>query len=230
MKFVVEAKYIKILEIVEKELSSDSGHTVDHLQRVWRTAMQIAATEKDVDMEVLKIAVLLHDIARIKEDTDASGKIDHAMLGAEIAAGILKTMDYPEETIRKVQHCIQTHRKKSNNTPISIEAKILYDADKVDALGAVGVARYYMIAGEYHEQLFSFVPPEEYAADNLVGGKFGGRIKDITRHSPNLEFETAMKDTVKKLHTAKAREIAGERMKYMEEYFNRLRDEIEGKC
>jgi len=227
MEFVIEDKYLKLLEIVEKELSGDSSHTVDHIQRVWRTAVQIAAEEKDVNLDVLKPAILLHDIARIKEDTDKSGKIDHALLGAEIAEEILKQMQYPEETIRKVKHCIETHRFRSEREPVSIEAKILYDADKVDAMGAIGVARFYMIAGRYREQLYSFVPVEQYTAENIVGGKANGRIKEISKHTPNLEFEK-MRDIFGKLHTAKAREIAGERVKYMEEFFKRIRSEIVG--
>jgi uncharacterized protein len=227
MEFVIEDKYLKLLEIVEKELSGDSSHTVDHIQRVWRTAVQIAAEEKDVNLDVLKPAILLHDIARIKEDTDKSGKIDHALLGAEIAEEILKQMQYPEETIQKVKHCIETHRFRSEREPVSIEAKILYDADKVDAMGAIGVARFYMIAGRYREQLYSFVPVEQYTAENIVGGKANGRIKEISKHTPNLEFEK-MRDIFGKLHTAKAREIAGERVKYMEEFFKRIRSEIVG--
>src|SRR5208283_4220310 len=124
MEFAIDGKYLKLLEIVEKELSGGGAHTLDHIQRVWQTAMRIAAEEKDVDMDVLKIAVLLHDIARGKEDTDKSGKIDHALLGAEIAGEILKQMKYPDETIRKVKHCIQTHRFRSEREPVSIEAKI----------------------------------------------------------------------------------------------------------
>jgi uncharacterized protein len=229
MEFAMDGKYLKLLEIVETELSNDSSHTVDHIQRVWRTAMQIAVEEKDVNLDVLKPAILLHDIARIKEDTDKSGKIDHALLGAEIAGEILKQMQYPEDTIRKVKHCIQTHRFRSEREPVSIEAKILYDADKVDAMGAIGVARFYMIAGRYREQLYSFVPVEQYTADNIVGGKANGRIKELSKHTPNLEFEK-MRDIPGKLHTAKAREIAGERVKYMEEFFDRLRTEIIGEA
>ena len=230
MEFVIEEKYYNLLALVEKELADDTGHTLDHIQRVWRLAMQIVAEEKEVDMEVLKIAVLLHDIARIKEDTDNSGNIDHAVLGAEIAEEILKTMYYPEETIREIKHCIQTHRYKSGREPMSNEAKILYDADKVDALGAIGIARGYIIAGEYHEHLHSFVPVDQYIEDNLVGGESGGRIKEISKHAPNLEFETKMRYIPEKLHSAKAKEIAKERVKYMEEFFNRIRSEIVGDC
>jgi uncharacterized protein len=136
-------------------------------------------------------------------------------------------MQYPEETIRKVQHCIQTHRFRSEREPVSIEAKILYDADKVDSMGAIGVARFYMIAGELREQLYSFVPVDQYTAENIVGGKANGRIKEISKHTPNLEFEK-MKHIPQKLHTAKAREIAAERVKFMAEFFVRLRSEIVG--
>jgi len=228
MEFEIEDKYLKLLEIVEKELSGDSSHTVDHIQRVWRTAMQIAAEEKDVDMEVLKPAVLLHDIAKIKEDLDKSGKTDHALLGAEIAGEILKQMQYPTATIRKVQRCIQTHRFRSEREPVSIEAKILFDADKIDVLGAIGVARSFMIAGEHHERLYSFTPLKEYIADNLVDGKPSGRIKDILKHAPNLEFETKDIKIPAKLYTAKGRTMAKEKIKYMAEFFARLRSEIVG--
>ena len=227
MEFAIVGKYSTLLQIVEKELSNGGAHTLDHIQRVWRTAMLIASEEKDIDLDVLKTAVLLHDIARAKEDTDKTGKTDHALLGAEIAGEILKQMQYPEETIRKVQHCIQTHRFRSEREPVSIEAKILYDADKVDSMGAIGVARFYMIAGELREQLYSFIPVDQYTAENIVGGKANGRIKEISKHTPNLEFEK-MKHIPQKLHTAKAREIAGERAKYMAEFFDRLRGEIVG--
>jgi uncharacterized protein len=206
MEFAIVGKYSTLLQIVEKELSNGGAHTLDHIQRVWRTAMLIASEEKDIDLDVLKTAVLL---------------------GAEIAGEILKQMQYPEETIRKVQHCIQTHRFRSEREPVSIEAKILYDADKVDSMGAIGVARFYMIAGELREQLYSFVPVDQYTAENIVGGKANGRIKEISKHTPNLEFEK-MKHIPQKLHTAKAREIAGERVKYMAEFFDRLRSEIVG--
>ena len=92
MEFAIVGKYSTLLQIVEKELSNGGAHTLDHIQRVWRTAMLIASEEKDIDLDVLKTAVLLHDIARAKEDTDKSGKIDHALLGAEIAGEILKKM------------------------------------------------------------------------------------------------------------------------------------------
>ena len=74
MELEIDEKYSKLLQIVEKELSGGGAHTLDHIQRVWQTAMQIASEEKDVDLDVLKTAVLLHDIARVKEDDRQIGK------------------------------------------------------------------------------------------------------------------------------------------------------------
>jgi uncharacterized protein len=226
MSFSLNEKYPDLFKIVEKELAGFTGHTLDHIERVWKTAMQIAAANPEVNLEVLQIAILMHDIAGMKEETDNSGNTDHALLGAEITEKILIELKYPEPLIKEVKHCIQTHRYRSNNEPKSLEAKILFDADKIDGLGAIGVARSFMIAGECHEKIYSFTPLKEYIAANLVGGKPDGRIKDVSKHTPNLEFDTKIVKIPGKLFTDKGKELADERMKFMEAFFIRLRNEI----
>ena len=224
----MDETHTDMIRMVEQEIQGDAGHTIDHVKRVFRTAIQIASSYEDVDMEVLKAAVLLHDVARLREDNDPLGKTDHAVLGAEIAEGILMELNYPGETIERIKHCIRTHRYRSDERPDSIEAKILYDADKIDLLGSIGIARSYMIAGEYNESLYSLTPLDEYVKSNLVGGKPDGRIMDICKHSPNLEFETKMRNIPERLFTEEAKEIADERMRFMEEFFLRLRRDISG--
>ncbi len=223
----MEAIYEKIRRIVEKELSC-SAHDMEHVMRVYKLCMRLAENEK-VDLDVLKAAALLHDIARVKEDKDKTGKVDHAVLGAEMAERILKELNFPKEKIGKVKHCILAHRFRSEIKPKTKEAKILFDADKLDVLGAIGIARAFMIAGEYNERMYADVDIEEYIKENLVGAKPDGRIKDVSKHAPNLEFETKFKHIPKKLYTKKAKEIAKERMKFMEEFFKRLKEEIEGR-
>ena len=88
MEFEIEDKYLKLLEILEKELSGDSSHTVDHIQRVWQNAMLIASEEKDIDLDVLKTAVLLHDIAK-----GLGG--NHSIVGAEIALALCPRLGRP---------------------------------------------------------------------------------------------------------------------------------------
>ncbi len=185
--------------------------------------------EKDVDLDVLEAAVLLHDIARAKEDSDNSGNIDHAILGSVMAERILRENEYPEEKIKKVVQCIARHRFRSGNEPNTIEAKILFDADKLDILGAIGIARLFMVAGEYSEKTYADIPLKVYVKENLVGGKPNGRIKDTSKHSPNLEFSTKLVYIPEKLYTSKAKEIASERLEYMKTFFLKLKEEIDGK-
>ncbi len=217
----------KILEIMQKELSS-SAHSMDHVMRVHDLCMLIANGEKNIDKDVLEAAVLLHDIARVKENGDTTGNTDHAVLGSIMAEQILKELNFPPEKIEKVRHSIICHRFRTGNEPKTIEAKILFDADKLDTLGAVGIARLFMVAGEHGEKTYVDTPPEIYAKENLVGGKTSGRIKDPSKHSPNLDFVTKVIYIPDKLYTKKAKEIAKERLEYMHGFFGRLKSEVHG--
>ena len=221
----MEDFYDKLRRIVEKEMEGTSpAHDIDHVLRVYNLCLKLAKHERNVDLDVLKTAALLHDIARSKESLE----VDHAVLGAEISEKILKELGYPQEKIERVKHCILTHRFRSENRPETIEAKILSDADKLDVLGAVGIARSFILAGEYGQKLFVDMPIEEYIKQNLEGGKYDGKIIDPSKHSPNLEFETKFKHIPRRLYTEKAREIAKERVEFMRQFFERLKKEIEG--
>ncbi len=223
-------KISEIIEIVKKELSS-SAHDLEHTFRVLKLAKKIAEKEGKVNMEVIELAALLHDIARVKEDSDKTGNTDHAVLGAEMARKILSDLGYPNETVDAVCHAIRTHRFRGENVPETIEAKILFDADKLDAIGAVGIARAYMIAGERGEPLYREVSDlNVYKKENLVGGKLNGRIKDISKHSVNMEYETKFKKIPDRLFTETARKIAKDRLEFMAQYFGRLKKEIEGEA
>ncbi len=217
----------KIKEIVQEKLSS-SAHDLEHTFRVFKLARMLAVDEADVNMEVVELASLLHDIARVAEDSDKTGATDHAKLGAVWAERILKELDYPDEIIKNVKHCIETHRYRGDDIPKTKEAKILFDADKLDAIGAVGVARAYMIAGERGEKIYFNADISTYIKDNLINGKMNGRIKDISKHAPNIEFETKFRHIPERLFTEKAKRIAKERIAFMKVFFDRLKKEIAG--
>ncbi len=223
----METKYQKMKEIVERKLSC-SAHAMDHVMRVYTICLQLAKYESGIDLDVLKTAALLHDVARVKEFKDKTGSIDYAALGTEMATKILRTLCYSEEKIALVNHCIAAHRFRGNVKPQTKEAKILFDADKLDVLGAIGVARSFMMAGEYGQRIYSGIPLEEYLTDNVVGAKTNGRIKDISKHAPNLEFELKFRHVPERLYTRKAKEIAEERLRFMENFFERLRMEMRG--
>ncbi len=218
----------KVKDIVEKELSS-SAHDLDHTFRVLQNAKLIARRMKGVDLEVLELSALLHDIARMKEDEDRTGSIDHALLGAEMAANILRGFNYPEGKIEVVTDSIRSHRFRADREPKYIEGRILLDADKLDAIGAIGIARAYMIAGQMGEKLYMSIEDlDKYEKENLVNGKATGRIKDISKHSVNIEYETKFKKIPKRLFTKEAKRIARERLHFMEVYFDRLEKEVKG--
>jgi uncharacterized protein len=219
--------YQKIKEIVAKELSC-SAHAMEHVMRVYNLCLHLAEYESSLDLDVLKTAALLHDIARVKEFNDKTGSIDHSALGAEMADKILRTLGYPEKKITHVKHCIAAHRFRSKVEPQTKEAKILFDADKLDVLGAIGVARSFMIAGQYSQKIYSDISIKEYLKDNIVGEKADGMVRDISKHTPILEFELKFKRVPERLYTKKAKETAKDRLQFMENFFEELKREIKG--
>ena len=122
------------------------SHDADHTQRVLNMAMHIAESEH-ADTEVIRYAALLHDIGR-EEENASKGKLNHAEIGGEEAREILTAEQLEPEFVERVVQCIKTHSYRKAVPPQSLEAKILYDADKLDALGAIGIGRAFVFAGE----------------------------------------------------------------------------------
>jgi uncharacterized protein len=216
MKNIVE----KIRKIVEEKMKySDSAHDFLHVIRVYNICLKIAKKYKNVDLEVLKLSALLHDIAREKEDKDKTGSICHAVESAKEAEKILKKFNYPYEKIEKIKHCILSHRYRTKIKPKCIEAKILHDADKLDCIGAIGIARCFMIAGKYNQKLTLNYKNFEQNIKNL-------RIKDLSKHNPLIEFEIKLKNIPKRLYTKEAKKMAIKRMKIMKKFFKELKKEL----
>jgi len=219
-----DVRHKRIMEIVQEKLTC-SAHNLDHVFRVYNLCLLIAKHEEEVDLEILIPSALLHDIARVEESKDKTGKLDHAILGSEIAEDILRKLQYEEEKIQRIKHCIIAHRFRTGNEPNTVEAKILFDSDKLDAIGAIGIARTFMLSGQFGQRLTVKEPLNEYMECNTVEN---GRLKDVSKHTPFIEYEVKFKKIPDKLYTKKAKEIGKERLKFMEEYFNKLQLEIEG--
>lgn len=138
----------------------DSAHDRDHIYRVLYLALEIAQTEKNVDRDMLICACLLHDIGRGEQFENP--KLDHARVGAEKASRFLLENHFPPNFVRKVCDCIRTHRYRAEDPPESLEAKILFDADKLDVTGAVGIARTLLYKGKVSEPLYSLWRTERF--------------------------------------------------------------------
>jgi len=218
----------EIKRIVRRELKC-SAHDFDHIMRVYNMAMRLAKEEKgEIDMDILKPATLLHDIGRVKEDKDKTGKICHASESAVMSSRILKKLEYGEEEIKKIRDCIITHRYKTGKRPRSIEAKILFDADKLDSLGAIFIMRAGIWLGRNDGKIFPEMRLKDYVRENIQGGKNNGRIRDNSRHSLYYEYELKTKELPSLMHTKSGRKIAKERLKFVSMFLDRLRKEAAG--
>lgn len=131
----------------------DSAHDKQHIYRVLYYALDIAQTEENVDYDVLICACMMHDIGRMEQFENPA--ICHAKAGAEKAYGFLIEHNFGKDFAQKVAECIRTHRYRSDDPPQSLEAKILFDADKIDATGATGIARTLIYKGRVSEPLYS---------------------------------------------------------------------------
>lgn len=194
---------------------AESGHDFDHVRRVLALAERLARAE-GADLEIVRAAALLHDIARA--DEDAAGTGDHAQMAAERARALLIARGVAPDRADAVAHAIAAHRFRSSTSPQTLEAKILFDADKLDSIGAIGIARAYAISGVLNQRLWSAV-----AADAVAT-----RDQHNSNHTAVAEFVVKLSKVRERVHTAAARRIADERHAYMAGFFARLEREVRG--
>jgi len=199
---------------------NDTAHGFDHALRVWRLAMRIGA-EEGADLEVVQAAALLHDTGRpIEQATGAC----HAQVSAATAREILNARSVPPERVEAVAAAIAQHRYRGIQRPESLEARVLFDADKLDAMGAIGVARAFAVAGARGGRLWAEVPdhvaerrPEE-GRDDLKDGE----------HTPAHEFRFKLARLQDGMLTPTGRRLAHERHRFMVAFFDRLEREVAG--
>jgi uncharacterized protein len=195
--------------------SAESGHDFDHVLRVLAMAERLARAE-GADIEIVRAAALLHDISRAEEDK--TGKGDHAQMAAERARALLVRRGVAPARADAVAHAIAAHRFRGSTAPQTLEAKILFDADKLDSIGAIGVARAYAISGVLNQRLWSPAPADTVAT----------RDQHNAEHTAAAEFAVKLSKVRERVHTAAARQIADERHAFMAEFFARLEREVRG--
>lgn len=208
---LLETKVRAILE------SSQACHDWDHTQRVRKNAVSIAKHfTTPIDMLVLEAAAILHDIARPQELAD-HGKTDHAQLGAEMARDLLEKLpDLPPDFPSRVADCIRTHRYRKRNgasPPQSLEAQILFDADKLDSIGAIGIGRSFHFSGH-------------------IGSRVHNTKEEATASESYSREDSAYREYLVKLQfiqdamlTAPGRLIAAQRHAFMVSFFEQLNAE-----
>ena len=206
----------KILYEKARRLYEENGsaHRLDHVERVLALAERLAR-EEGADPEVVRVAALLHDIGRA-EEARTRGRVCHAVYGAELARKILEELGLPADFIERVVRAIRRHRFRGSERPETPEEKVLFDADKLDSLGAVGIGRAFLFAGE-------------------VGARLHNPEVDLEKTEPYSREDTAWREFKLKLSrikdrllTPSGRRLAEERHRFMEEFFERLHREVRG--
>lgn len=194
--------------------SGDAAHDFDHVLRVTKLGIRIARAE-GANEEVVRAAALLHDLP-----ISGSGRTDHHISAAGFAADYLRAAGMDEPRIENVVHCIQAHRYRDRSVqPQTLEAKCLYDADKLDSIGAIGVARAFAHAGTYGSRLWN-QPVAEAPPDHDQ--------PDGPDYTPVHEYVYKLRRILATLYTPSAREIGEQRHRFMFRFYEQLDAEMTG--
>ncbi len=196
---------------------ADPVHDFDHVQRVYRMAERLAQAE-GADIEIVRAAALLHD-AQGSAPGESNSRAEHHEASASFAAEVLGAEGWAEERIRAVQHCIRAHRFRSTETPRTLEAKVLFDADKLDVLGAIGAARTIAYAALDGQPIYA-EPSEQFFAK--------GEKQPGEPHSSYHEFLFKLVKIKDKLFTQTAKALAEERHKFLVDFYGQLTAEVKG--
>jgi uncharacterized protein len=195
---------------------ADSAHDFSHVLRVLALAEHLAEQE-GADLSIVRTAALLHDLARAEDvemGLDADRETDHAIIAAAEARRILSRQ--PEEIVEAVAHAIEAHRFRNGIEPQTIEAKVLFDADKLDAIGAVGTARAFAYGGSLGQPLWA----------DVSEGYIPGAGEEP--HTAHHEFHVKLKNVKDRLYTESGRRMAVQRHQFMCTFFEQMAAEVRG--
>jgi uncharacterized protein len=196
----------------------DPVHDFSHVLRVARMAERIGKAE-GADLEIVQAAALLHDVEGSAPGGESRKSHHHE--SAEFAGKVLKEEGWPEERIAAVQHCIRAHRFRSDGEhPETLEAKVLFDADKLDVLGAIGAARTIAYAAIRKQPIFAH-PSEKFIS---TGEKEPGEP-----HSSYHEYLFKLVKVKDRMFTPTGLAIAEERMAFLKAFYEQLEAEFDGK-
>ena len=201
-----------LLERYMHSCAGDSAHDAEHIYRVLYNALEIAKTEA-VNYDILIAACLLHDVGRKEQFEDP--KLCHAEVGCEKARCFLLENGFSAEFSEAVCHCILTHRFRKSRPPQSMEAKVLFDADKLDVTGTLGIARTLMYKGGMTEPLYHLRPD--------------GSVSDGTEDlGPSFfrEYRFKLEKLYDRFYTARGAELAAQRRLAAEAFYESLYREV----
>lgn len=207
----MEALRQQLRQIAAQDMAQDSAHDLAHLDRVWATCQRIAASDGG-DLRILLAGAYLHDLVNLPKD--APNRAQASTLASEAAAGHLIRLGYSEAEVAAVQHVIRAHSFSAGIQPQSPEARVLRDADRLDAIGAIGLARCFAVSGALARPLYD--PDDPFASQ---------RPLDDTSQALD-HFAVKLLRLGDGMLTPTGRIIAAERTRLMMQFLTELAGEI----
>lgn len=192
---------------------SDGSHDLAHIHRVWVNAHRIQRVEGG-DLEILLAATVLHDCVAVEKHSPLRGQA--STLSANKAASVLAEMGWPSVRVEQVVHAIKTHSYSAGFEPLTREACILQDSDRLDAIGAVGIARCFYVAGRMGSALYDFENPFAQQRAYQDGAY-------AIEH-----FQTKLLKLASGFKTQEGARLAAERHTRLETFLTQFMDEITG--
>ena len=202
----IKRRVAKILE------GRGPAHDFEHILRVYRNAEFIGRRE-GADIEILLAASLLHDLVVYPKASSKTSK--SADDSADLAEKILREYGWPKDKIEKVSYCIRTHSYSKRLVPVTLEGKILQDADRLDALGAIGIARTFSVGGSEARMIYN--PDDPFSTS--------GRAPDDRQWTLD-HFQAKLLKLQNSMHTQTGKVMARERTAFMQLFTDQLRHEI----
>ncbi|MDV5060759.1 HD domain-containing protein [Vibrio diabolicus] len=201
----------QFLEFMQQEMQVDAAHDISHVQRVVNTAKKLAV-EEGADLSIVLPAAYLHDCFTYPKDHP--NRKQSSIIAAKKAVAFLESIDYPQQYHDAIAHAIEAHSFSANIRPNTLEAKVVQDADRLDALGAIGVTRFIQVSTEFDAQLYD--------------------DKDIFAQQRELDdkqftldhFQTKLFKIAETMNTESARREAQKRKAFMQAYIEQLHDEV----
>jgi uncharacterized protein len=205
-------------DVLQKEIEpmyerADPAHDFSHITRVYKNAQRIGRSES-ADMQVLLLAALLHDLGSESKLPKSSADLNVTLARSKLAEDFLKIKGFPEDVRIKVLYAIETHRFSKGIVPKTLEAKILQDADRLDAIGAIGIARVFMTGGTLKRKLYD--PKDPFCQ---------AREPDDSRWNLDHFYRKLLK-LESGMHTDAAREVAQRRTAVLRQYLSELQKEL----
>ncbi len=199
------------LEFMQQEMQVDAAHDIEHVKRVVKTAKQLC-DEENADIAIVLPAAYLHDCFTYPKDHP--NRKQSSAIAAKKAIAYLESIQYPQHYHDAIAHAIEAHSFSANIRPNTLEAQIVQDADRLDALGAIGVTRCIQVSTQFNAQLYN--DNDMFAKERELNDK-----QFTVDH-----FQTKLFKIVDIMNTESAKLEANKRKAFMQTYLEQLHDEV----